>query len=468
MTTTKTWQCSVCGYVHKGDAPPRQCPVCGVDEDLFSEMASVEAPTAPATRTSMIAERDTGADFRGSIVIIGAGVAGVTAAEAARETAPDAAIAIVNKEPGAPYLRLNLTRFLADEVDAASLAMKEPAWFTDNRIDVVHGDAVDLGLADRRTVLRDGRALPYDRLVLAAGAHPFVPPIPGATRKGVHVLRTIDDAAAILSRVKSGTRVVCVGGGLLGLEAAGALNRRGASVTVLEGWGWLLPRQLPERAGRLLGDALAATGIRVVQDAKVKEIAGDEEVHGVVLESGEEHPAQLVLLATGVRPNSYLARRAGIKVDSGAVVDDGMRTSATNVFAAGDVAEHRGVVYGIWPAAYAMGRVAGINATGGKAEMARMPPSNRIKVLGVDLFSIGAVSPTDGSAAIFDEEPAPGAFRRLVTRDGRLVGAALYGDTACAQEVKDAIETGAQLSDSPSLLAALPAFARSLGLGEAD
>lgn len=464
MTTIKTWQCSVCGYVHKGDAPPRQCPVCGVDEDLFSEMASVAAPAAAHGAPSLIAECDTCADFRGAILIVGAGVAGIEAAGSARETAPGARIAVVSKEAGKPYLRLNLTRFLAGEVDEPSLAMKPPSWFAESRIELAHGDVVELGLADRRALLRDGRALPWDRLVLASGAHPFVPPFPGATRRGVHVLRTLADAHAILARAGTGTRVVCVGGGLLGLEAAGALSRRGAKVTVLEGWGWLLPRQLPERAGLLLAEALGATGIRVVHGAKVKEISGDEDAHGVVLEGGEEHPAELVLLATGVRPNSYLARRGGIKVDSGAVVDDGMRTSHAGVFAAGDAAEHRGLVYGIWPAAYAMGRVAGINAAGGAAEMARMPPSNRIKVLGVDLFSVGAVSPADGSAAIFDEEPAPGVFRRLVTRDGKLIGAALYGDTAQAQLVQTAIESGAQLADSSALLAALPAFARSLGL----
>jgi len=404
----------------------------------------------------------------GSILIVGAGVAGITAAESARETAPDAAIAVVNNEPGPPYVRLNLTRFLSGEVDEPGLAMKKPAWFAENRIDLVHGDVVDLGLADRRALFGDGRALPYDRLVLACGANPLVPPIPGATRKAVQALRTLEDAHAILSRVKGGTRVVCVGGGLLGLEIADALNRRGARVTVLEGWGWLLPRQLPERAGRLLADALVESGIHVVCGAKIAEIAGDEEARGVVLEGGGEHPAELVLLATGVRPNTDLVRRAGIRVDKGVIVDDRMRTSHPAVLAAGDVAEHKGVVYGIWSAAYAMGRVAGINAAGGKAEMAPMPPSGRIKVLGVDLFSIGEVSPSDGNTRVFDEEPSPGVFRRLVTYDGRLVGAALYGDTSLGQKVKAAIENGVQLRDDPRLLAALPGFARSLGLGAVD
>jgi nitrite reductase (NADH) large subunit len=466
MTTTKNWQCSVCGYVHKGEEPPRQCPVCGVDADLFSEMAAIASRERPSTAPAANAQA-TGGGFSGRILIVGAGVAGITAAESAREIAPAAAITVVSAEPGAPYLRLNLTRFLAGEVDAASLAMKEPAWFAENRIEIAHGDVVDLGLGDRRALLRDGRALPWERLVIAAGAHAFVPPFPGATRGGVHVLRTLADATAILGGVARGTRAVCVGGGLLGLEAAGALARRGAHVSVLEGWGWLLPRQLPERGGRLLAEALAATGIRVVHGAKVKEIAGDEKARAVVLESGEEHPADLVLLATGVRPNSWLARRAGIKVDAGAVVDDGMRTSAAGVFAAGDVAEHRGTVYGIWPAAYATGQVAGINAAGGAAEMGRMPLSNRIKVLGVDLFSVGAVSPTDGNSRVFDEEPRPGVFRRLVTHDGALIGAALYGDTAAADLVKAAIETGAQIEQSPALLAALPAFARAMGLDRA-
>jgi nitrite reductase (NADH) large subunit len=440
MKTTRAWQCSVCGYVHRGDEAPGSCPVCGVDRDLFSEMPEVAVkPQAPKGEEQIAA---TG--WRGSILIVGGGVAGVTAAEAAREIAPEAAITVAAKEPEPPYLRLNLTRFLAGEVDEASLAMQKPAWYREHRIEVAHGDVVDLGLANRRAMLRDGRALSYDRLVLACGAHPFVPPIPGAAKGGVLALRTLSDAQAILSRVRSGLRVVCIGGGLLGLEAAGALARLGADVSVVEGWAWLLPRQLPERGGTLLEAALAGVGIRAVLGAKVAEIAGGDTAHGVALADGRELPAELVILAAGVRPNSYLARQAGIKVDSGIVVDDGMRTSHAEVFAAGDAVEHRGAVYGIWPAAYATGRVSGINAAGGAAEMPRMPPSNRIKVLGVDLFSIGAVNPTDGSAAITDEEPAPGVFRRFVVRDGALVGAALYGDTAMADEVKRAVESGEQ------------------------
>lgn len=438
--TKGIWQCSVCGYVHRGDAPPGSCPVCGVDSDLFSEMPEVEAPH-PAERAE---EHAALTAFDGAILVVGGGVAGITAAEAAREAAPEAEIVVAAKEEEPPYLRLNLTRYLAGEVDAAGLVMNPPGWLAERRIGLTHGDVADLGLGRGRAALRDGRELPYDRLVLACGAHPFVPPIPGAEKRGVRTLRTLRDADAIAAAAGPGTSVVCVGGGLLGLEIAGALARRGARVSVVEGWPWLLPRQLPERAGRLLEAALSWAGIRAILGAKVAEIAGGDGARSVVLATGEEHPADLVIVAAGVRPNSYLARQAGIKVDAGVVVDDGMRTSAPDVFAAGDLAEHRGAVYGIWPAAYATGRVAGANAAGGRAEMARMPPSNRLKVLGVDLFSVGVVNPTDGSAEIRDEEPAPGAFRRLVRRDGRLIGAALYGDTSAAKEVQEAVERGAQ------------------------
>src|SRR5512137_290813 len=198
MTTTKAWVCGVCGYVHEGDAPPDKCPVCGVDADLFSERAPVEAP---------------GAVSDGSILIVGAGIAGITAAETARGTAPGASITVVNAEPGPPYVSLNRTLFLAGDMDEPSLAMKKPAWFEENRIGLVHGDVVDLGLADHRALLGDGRALPYGRLVLACGASPSLPPIPGAARRGVFALRTLEDARAILSRVQRGSRVVCVGGG---------------------------------------------------------------------------------------------------------------------------------------------------------------------------------------------------------------------------------------------------------------
>jgi nitrite reductase (NADH) large subunit len=294
--------------------------------------------------------------------------------------------------------------------------------------------------------LRDGTMLGYDQLVLANGSHPFVPPIPGAARDGVFSLRTKANAVGILERVRPGAQVVCLGGGLLGLETAGALARRGAKATVVEGFDWLLPRQLAEPAGRLLEARLRALGLDIRCAARATEIVGDEAVHGVKLSDDSELEANLVILATGVRPNSHLARQCGLAVKTGVVVDDEMRTSDEKIFAAGDVTEHRGIVYGLWPTALAQGRVAGTNAGGGQATFTGMPPATQLKVLDIPVFSVGQFLPTDGGFRIIERQDG-NVYRRLVCRDGAVVGANLFGDTSLASVLRDAVENETQLEE---------------------
>ncbi|MBW2278572.1 MAG: FAD-dependent oxidoreductase, partial [Deltaproteobacteria bacterium] len=225
---------------------------------------------------------------------------------------------------------------------------------------------------------------------------------------------------------------------------------------------WLLPRQLPQPASEMLSRHIESLGITVRAGVRVKELTGDERVHGVFLDNGEEVSADAVVLSTGVRPNSHLARRADLEVASGIIVDDQMFTSDPAILAAGDVAEHRGVLYGIWPASYAQGAVAGINAVGGDSEFKGMPPSNRIKVLDVDLYSIGTVTNGDASFQVCEELEGD-RYARLVCRDGRIVGAALYGDTALSGRLKEAIESAAHLTELSDLTERFPALAGAIG-----
>ncbi len=438
------WRCTVCGHVHRGARPPERCPVCHVDASLFE----------PHEETSGAGG---GGGGGGRIVVIGAGVAGLTAASRARRADPSATITLVSREPGLPYYRLNLTRYLAGEVGEEDLVMQPRSWFEQRDVALTHGEVTAVDRDARRVRLRDGGSLPYDALVLACGSHAFIPPIAGATRDGVLPLRTLRDARAIMERAGDGARAAVIGGGLLGLEAAGALLRRGAAVTVIEGHGWLLPRQLAEPAGAMLLEDLRGQGLDIRSGAQVEAIVGDEAVRAVRLAGGTEVPADVVVMATGVRPNSYLARQAGLEVDHGVLIDDRTATSDPAIYACGDVAEHRGVCYGIWPASYAQGVAAGINAAGGEASFGGLPPSNTIKVLDVDLYSIGRFAPDDGSYLVI-EERADRRYLRLVCRDGRLVGANLYGDTALANPVREAIESGTPIAQLAELLDRVPAL----------
>jgi nitrite reductase (NADH) large subunit len=487
----KTWKCEVCGYIHSGAEPPRSCPVCGADGDCFSEfeirvehkepvMSDVwqcgvcdylhralhppaVCPVCSATQTLFApllapSAHDMPTDTILRIVVLGGGIAGLTAATEARRQSPHSTITLVSREQSLPYYRLNLTRFLAGDVAEKELQIQTQQWFEEQVIDCIFDEATSIDRKQRFVQLRDGRRLEYDRLVLANGAHPFIPPFPGATRDGVCVLRTIEDARNILRRVTTGIRIVCIGGGLLGLETAGALARQGASVTVVERFASLLPRQLPPRAGIMLQQRLETQGLTLFCGETIKELVGDESVQGVLLESGLQLPADLVIVTAGVRPNSYLARQAGLPVHRGIVVDDRMCSSDAAILAAGDVAEHRGTLYGIWPAGYAQGIVAGCNAGGGNAEFSELAHSTRIKVLDVDLFSCGQIHPEDASTNMLEYE-RDGIYRAIFCRDGQLVGAVLYGDTACAGLLKEIIESGRQFSEFLELTEIFPQLA---------
>jgi nitrite reductase (NADH) large subunit len=433
------WRCLNCGYVHEGTAPPQDCPVCGVTREQFE----AAAPAAEIGRSFAA----------GHVVVLGSGIAGISAAEAIRRSSPDTRVTLVSKEPDPPYYRLNLTRYLAGQIDESALPIHPADWYEANRIELLRGaEAAEISPADKKVLLHNGEVLTFDRLILTAGAHPFVPPLPGVQREGVKTARSWRDAKSIVAMLRPGIKCVCIGGGVLGVETAGALARRGADVTLLEGHGWLMPRQLNQAAGRRLQASVERIGVRLRTQAKTKEIVGDERVGGVLLEDGGTLPADMVIITTGVRPNSFLARRAGLEVGGGVVVDNHLFTSHPDILAAGDVAEHRGVLYGTWTPSQYMGTIAGMNAIGLRTEFGGIPRSNTLKVLDVDLLSIGRFEPEDGSYQVIEQETGE-PYLRFVFRDGRLVGAILLGDTSIAASLAKAV---AERTDMSGLLAAKP------------
>jgi nitrite reductase (NADH) large subunit len=481
------WRCSVCGYVHAGPEPPELCPVCGAGRTEFAPYAEPAAeakvdepnrwrcmncgcfhdgaeppevcPICGAARVRFEAAREVRPGSEPSVtrvVIVGAGVAGVSAAETIRRESPNSPITLISADPEPPYYRLNLTRYLAGEIARATLPMHPQSWYEEQRVELVRGATVTRIFPDtKRIAVEDTRSIPYERLLLALGSHPFVPPLEGAERDGVFTLRTAADADEILRRTNPGDRCVCIGGGVLGIEAAGALARRNRRVTMLEGHGWLMPRQLNPAAAGYLERHMRRIGVDVLKNARTRKIAGNGAVTGVLLEDGTTLPAQLVILATGVRPNTALARKAGIEVNNGIVVDNHLRTSAPDVFAAGDVAEHNGQVYGSWAPAQYQGSIAALNMLGVPTVFGGLPRSNTVKALGLDLTSIGRFEPEDGTYLALEQEEES-SYAEFVFRDGRMVGAILVGRAELAGAVKKAVESAADFS---GLLKTSPACA---------
>jgi NAD(P)H-nitrite reductase large subunit len=295
----------------------------------------------------------------------------------------------------------------------------------------------------REVHLGSGETLPYDRLILATGSQSFVPPIAGVGRPGSFVLRTAGDALDLRGYAqRHGARhAVVAGGGLLGLEAAYALHKAGLHTTVLERGGRLLSRQLDERAAELLRAHLEGLGLEILVGAETEALDGDDRVRRVRLRDGRELPTDVFLVAAGIVPDTGLAAGAGLEVERGVLVDDRMRTSDEAILAAGDVAQFRGAVPGLWPVAVEQAEVAADNAVGGSKTYNPNPPVTMLKVVGVELTSIGAFEAAPGDDVVALDEGG-GRYRKLVVRDGRAVGAILLGASADVAAVRRAVDRG--------------------------
>lgn len=379
-------------------------------------------------------------------VIIGQGVAGVNAARSlAQVRSNDDEIHIYTDEQYLYYPRPRLPAFLAGEITLDELILYPAEWYEKRGIQVHLGQtvtAVDPGA--RNITLADGRRVEYDRLLLANGSRPNVPPIKGADKKGVFTLRTIANALEIQAFARTVERAVVIGGGLLGLEAARAVSALGPKVTVVEFFERLLPRQLDFEGAQVLQREMERFGLTIITGAATEEILGDGAVRGIRLKDGREIPGEMVIISAGIRPNTELAAAAGIQVQRGVVVDNAMRTSAEDIWAAGDVAEFEGRIWGIVTAATEQARVAAANmaAPAGEtpATYVDIIPSNTLKVVGIDLTSIGLVNPEgDGYEEVRRVDEAAGRYEKLVLKDGRIVGAILLGNKDKVRPITEAI-----------------------------
>ncbi|WP_114954479.1 nitrite reductase large subunit NirB [Sphingosinicella terrae] len=371
------------------------------------------------------------ADARPRLVVIGNGMAGCRAVEELLARDPDRyRITIIGAEPHVNYNRIMLSPLLAGEKSFDEIVINDAGWYEENKIALVSGDpAVAVDRRAKRVTTRSGAAIPYDKLLLATGSDPVIIPVPGHDLPGVVAFRELADVDAMLAAAEDGGEAVVIGGGLLGLEAAHGLSRRGMRVTVVHLMPTLMERQLDEAAGWLLKSSLEARGQTILTSASTREIYGGGRVEGVRLEDGREVPARLVVMAVGIRPNAALAREAGLEVGRGVVVDDHMVTSDPDVLAVGECAEHRGQCYGLVAPIWDMCRAVADGLTTGPRPYAGSAVSTKLKVSGIDVFSAGDLAGGAGCEDIVLRDAARGVYKRLIVQGERLVGAVLYGDT---------------------------------------
>ncbi len=389
-----------------------------------------------------------------NFVIAGNGIAAITAARTIAAAHLEATIEIYTDEPHPYYQRPRLIQFLAGGLQLADLYAYPPEWYRSKGITIHLATAVtELDAATRRLALDNGEEVSYDRLLLAVGSSPFQPPLEGMRQEGVFTLRTIDDALAIKSHAESclarGQRdAVIIGGGLLGLECAHALATLGLEVTVLQRGPWLLHKQIDQQGAVVLEDLLRRLGVRCLSNVVPEAILSDGGASGVRLEDGRTVSGHLVLCAAGVRSNADLAKGAGLKVDHGVLVDSEMRTSADQVYAAGDVAQYGREMWCIIPAAVNQARVAGANMVSpGSATYGGTVPSTTLKVVGADLTSVGLINaPDDGYTELRRSDPASGVYQKLVLHEGHVVGAILLGARERVPAVSRLIKEGTDVS----------------------
>jgi nitrite reductase (NADH) large subunit len=384
------------------------------------------------------------------LVVIGNGMAGCRAVQEVLKRDPDRyEIVIFGAEPRVNYDRIMLSPVLAGEKTFAQIVINDEAWYRDNGITLHAGRRVEV--IDRAAKLvraEGGLEVWYDKLLLAMGSDPIRLPLPGADLKGVVTFRDLDDVEAMVEAVQPGARAVVIGGGLLGIEAAYGLARRGMGATVVHLMDVLMERQLDASAGFLLTEAMAERGVETVLGANSEEILGEDgRVAGLKLKDGRVLPCNLLVMAVGIRPATGLAKACELEVGRGIVVDDAMQTSDPSIYAVGECVEHRGQVYGLVAPIWEMCKTLGQSLTGAEAAYEGSVLSTRLKVSGVDVFSAGKFAGGEGCEDIVFRDAGRGVYKRIVLEDGKVAGAVLFGDAADGGWYFDLMRSGQPVGD---------------------
>jgi nitrite reductase (NADH) large subunit len=382
------------------------------------------------------------------LVIVGNGMA---AARLVDELAKGAlgryAIAVIGDEPRLAYNRVLLSSVLAGETASHDIELKSASWWRDRGVTLKYGStATEIDVGRRELKIAGEESIAFSKLVLATGSTPLRLNVPGAELAGAHTFRDSRDVDLLLTLASQKKRVVVVGGGLLGLEAAYGLAKAGAPVTLLHLMDRLMERQLDAPAAELLKSLVERKGIKVLLNANTARLHGESRIEGVELTDGRRIDADAVIFAAGIRPNVALAKDAGISVNRGIVVDDSLQTGAPDIFALGECAEHRGICYGLVEPAYEQARVLARHLAGASVAYGGSVVATNLKVSGVSVFSAGDFIGADGAETIVLSDARGGTYKKLVVAEGRLAGAVLVGDVLDALWYLELIRKGAPVA----------------------
>ncbi|MGG3955192.1 nitrite reductase large subunit NirB [Bhargavaea massiliensis] len=388
---------------------------------------------------------------RKQLVLIGNGMAGVRCIEEILKIDRDLfEITIFGSEPYPNYNRILLSTVLQGDTSIDDITMNDWEWYEKNNIHLFVGETVVKIDKEQQLVFTDkGRVAEYDELIIATGSKPFILPIPGGDKQGVTAFRDIKDCEMLMEYAKKYKKAVVIGGGLLGLEAARGLLNLGMEVNVVHICEHLMERQLDPTASKLLQREMEKQGMKFLLQKETAEIIGDDRVEGLRFKDGTEIAADLVVMAVGIKPNVELARQSGIAVNRGIIVNDYLETSVPHIYAVGECAEHRGIVYGLVAPLYEQGKVLAERLYGIKGRTyTGSVVSTQLKVSGVDVFSAGEFMDQEGTSSIKVYDEFRGIYKKVVIRDEKIIGAVLFGDTSDGRKLFDMIQKNENISES--------------------
>lgn len=435
----KLWKCVICGEIFEGELPPEICPVCGAGRDQFEEVKAAKEAFKSESKDQFI--------------IIGNGAAGFYAAKSIRERNSKCSITLISKEEANSYFRPQVSDLISGPVPDKKLYLVSPEWYEENNIHKILGaEVVEIKSQDKKIVLNTGEELSYDKLILANGSYNFVLPIKAGditlspdnyrSIQGIYTVKDIKDAVGLRDSLDKAENAVVIGGGLLGLEAAWEMHQKGVKVTVVEFFPRLLPRQLDLEAAELFEKITNTCGIDIILGDSAEEIIlKDNKVSSIKLKSGKTVDCDVLLFSVGIRCNISLPKQSGISVDKGIIVDKKMETNLPDIYACGDCAELNGIVYGNWPAAIEMGKVAGINAAGDNAEFQQFVSSVIFNSMNARVFSAGTINFEDKSLEQLSfKDESKNIYKKLFFKDNRLVGGILLGNIAASTKIMNGIK----------------------------
>lgn len=377
-------------------------------------------------------------------LVVGNGIASLAAIREIRKKDKEASIKVVSSEGVLTYYKTKLTEYISKDFKDEELLVAKEEWYKDNNIELHLNKIVEkIDTTNNKIVLDDSTEIEYEKLLIATGSRPFVPPITGKFKEGVFALRTLKDLRHVKNYLKDLNKITVIGGGLLGLEAAWSLKKLGKEVSIVEFAPYLLPKQIDKEISKKLQMKLEEEGFNIYLDSRTEEILGEVKVDSIRLNGDRVLDTEAILISVGIRPNLDLVRDTNIKYDKGILVDKYLKTNIDNVYAAGDVAEIDKMILGLWTVSNAEGKVAGANMTGEKEEYTKPSIFTNLQIGDVKLFSAGTINDSD---RVY-EYKTENTHQKVFVKEGKIIGAILFGDLGKINKIRTAVVSNTNIEE---------------------